>query len=505
MPETSARVGKRTGATATDSFGATARLAVMRRAISRLILLIATGAPAAAWAHASDKGFVLLLPTGYYMAGGTCAVAASFLLVLLVPHAAVRRVAAWRLDVCALPRIETTWTSALAFLTVGLLLITGWFGSRDPLENPLTLVVWTVWWGGIAVAHALFGNLWSAINPWVAPYRLLRRAWTGRTGTEGPLLAYPSWLGYGPAILGFFVFAWFELIDPAPDDPARLALAVVIYAGITLAGMLLFGEPMWLARAECFSVFFGFVALIAPVGVDQPDPTLPRGRRLYLTLPGAGLAKHDALPLSGTLFVLLTLATVSFDGLSKTFWWLGLGGINPLEYPGRTAVVGRNSLGLLAMWIALVLAYGLVIALGRQLARDSTKLGTLLGVFVLSILPISIGYHFAHYLTSLLINGQYTALAISDPFERGWDLLGLGHAEASVSFLSDYPSVSFIWKLQAAVVVFVHILGVMTAHAMAVGRHTTSRAATASQLPLAAFMISYTLFGLWLLAAPAIG
>src|SRR5262249_6523894 len=216
-------------------------------------------------------------------------------------------------------------------------------------------------------------------------------------------------------------------------------------------------------------------------------------------------AQADALRLGGALFVLVTLATVSFDGLSKTFWWLSLGGINPLEYPGRTAVMGRNSLGLLAMWIALVLAYGLVIALGRRLARDPARLGILLGAFVLSILPISIGYHFAHYLTSLLINGQYAALALSDPFERGWDLLGLGHAEASVSFMSDYRSVSVIWKLQAAVVVVVHILGVMTAHAIAVGRYASSRAVTASQLPLAAFMISYTLFGLWLLAAPAIG
>jgi len=55
------------------------------------------------------------------------------------------------------------------------------------------------------------------------------------------------------------------------------------------------------------------------------------------------------------------------------------------------------------------------------------------------------------------------------------------------------------------VVVFVHILSVMTAHAIAVEGHATSRAATISQLPLAAFMIGYTLFGLWLLAAPAIG
>ena len=504
MPETSPQVRKPPSATTSPLAGAV-RVAAMRRAASSLAFLVATGVPAAAWAHASDKGFVLLLPTGYYIAGGTLAVAASFLLVALLPHAAVRRAAAWHLDLCAMPRIATTWTSAAAFLAASLLLITGWFGSRDPLENPLPLVVWTLWWGGITIAHALFGNLWSAINPWIAPCRLVRRAWMGRAETEPPLLAYPPWLGYGPAILGFFAFAWFELIDPAPDDPARLALAVVIYSGVTLAGMLLFGERIWLARAECFSVFFGFVALIAPFSVNQPDPAQPARRRLCLTFPGARLAGHEALPIGGMLFVLLTLATVSFDGLNKTFWWLRLGEINPLEYPGRTGVMGRNSLGLLAMWVALVLAYSLVNALGRWIARDPARLSAFLGTFVLSILPISIGYHFAHYLTSLLVNGQYAVLAISDPFELGWDLLGLGHAEASVSFLSDYQSVSILWKLQVAAVVLVHILAVMTAHAMAVGRHAKLRAATASQLPLAAFMICYTLFGLWLLAVPAIG
>jgi hypothetical protein len=463
--------------------------------------MIAALAPAAAWAHASDKGFVLLLPTGYYIWGGTSAVAASFLLVLLVPHALVRRAVTWRLDLCTLPAISTSWTSACAFLLLVLLLITGWFGSRDPLENPLSLVVWTLWWGGLTVAQALFGNLWGAINPWIAPCRLLRRAWRDNSG-RAPLV-YPSWLGFGPAILGFFAFAWFELVDPAPDDPARLALAVVIYSAITLVGILLFGERMWLARAECFSVFFAFVARIAPLGLDRSNAAL--SRRLYLRLPGAGLVQHEALPLGGTLFVLLTLATVSFDGLDKTFWWLGMTGVNPLEYPGRTAVMLPNSLGLLAMWVALSLAYGLAVALGRRLAGDSTRLRTLLGALVLSILPISIGYHFAHYLTSLIINGQYAVMAISDPFERGWDLLGVGGSEASVSFLSDYRSVAIIWKLQAAAVVFVHIVGVVAAHAMAVKRHSASRAATASQLPLAAFMIAYTLFGLWLLAAPVIG
>ena len=98
----------------------------------------------------------------------------------------------------------------------------------------------------------------------LAPARLLRRI----LGLRRPPLVYPQWLGLWPAVLFFLAFAWFELVDPAPDDPDRLALAVVIYSAITVGGMLLFGEEVWLAKAEAFSVFFRFVAMLAPV---QPD------------------------------------------------------------------------------------------------------------------------------------------------------------------------------------------------------------------------------------------
>jgi hypothetical protein len=89
--------------------------------------------------------------------------------------------------------------------------------------------------------------------------------------------------------------------------------------------------------------------------------------------------------------------------------------------------------------------------------------------------------------------------------EKGWDLLGLGHPEPSLSFLSDYASVSVIWKLQAAAVVLGHVLAISLAHLAAIKRYPVRRAAILSELPLAVFMVAYTWFGLWLLAAPAYG
>lgn len=476
--------------------GPTWRLVAMTAALSWAV-------PAAA--HTGERGIVLLLPTRYYIAGGTFAVAVSFLVLLFVPDDFVRRVAAWRVGLFRVPDLRSSLPSGFVFVLLCLLLAAGLAGSRDPLGNPLPLTVWTLWWVGLTLLQALVGDLWAVLNPWIAPCRLLRRL-DGRSAEDDrPPLAYPAWLGYWPAVVGLFGFAWFELVDPAPDDPARLAVAAIAYSAATLVGMLLFGERAWLGRAECFSVFFGFVARLAPLRMLPPDRATSSRRRLALSFPGAGLASAEALPASGVAFVLLTLATVSFDGLDKTFWYLGLHGINPLEFPGRSAVVLPNSLGLLAMWAALAGAYGLSIWLGKRLAGGGIGAGAMAGGFVLSILPISIGYHFAHYLTIFLVNAQYALNALGNPFGLGWNLLGIGPVPITVSFLTDFASVSLIWKLQAAGVVAGHVLAVSLAHIIAVGRLGRGRAALLSQLPLALLMVGYTLFGLWLLAAPTAG
>lgn len=455
---------------------------------------LSNAAPAAA--HTTEGGIVLLLPTAYYIAGGTAVVALTFLLLLFVPARLFRCLVRWRRRLPTWPALPPLVGSSISFAILVALLIAGLIGSRDPLANPLPLAVWTLFWIGLTILQALLGDIWAAVNPWIAPYRLICRL-LGSSADAEPLLRYPGWLGYWPAVLGFLAFGWLELVDLAPADPERLAFALVVYTDITLVGMILFGERVWLSKAECFSVFLGFIARLSPLQRS--------GGTWALAFPGATLAEAGALPLSGVLFVLLTLSTVSFDGLDRTFWWLDLGGINPLDFPGRSAVMGQNSIGLLAMWAALSAAYGAAIALGQRLTGGALDRGTALGALVLSILPISLGYHLAHYLTTLMVNGQYAVLALNDPFALGWNLFGLAGRHVIVSFLADFDSVSMIWKLQAAAVVGGHILALAIAHMAAVERYGATRAAFLSQVPLAALMVAYTLFGLWLLAAPAAG
>jgi hypothetical protein len=465
---------------------------------------LAIGPCSAAQAHTGARAFILLLPTQLYIFGGALVVALSFVVMALVPRAGLRALerARWRLG--PMPRWRAVGPSLGALALALGLMVAGHLGSRDPLANPLPLVVWTLWWVGLTFLHALLGNLWALINPWHGVYRLLTvlpglRGWRAR-----PPLGYPRWLGYWPATLWFFAFAWFELVYPAPQDPARLANAISVYLSATLLGMLLFGERAWFRHGEAFSVFFRIVAWLSPL---DPEPEASAGgpSTLSATLPGIRLLKVGALPLSGAAFVLLALASVSFDGLSRTFWWLDLVGANPLEHPGRTVLIGANSLGLLGVFCALVAVYLAAVLLGRVLGRPDCKASESLGRFVVAIVPIAFGYHFAHYLPAFLVDGQYALRALSDPFARGWNLFGTGDLHVTASFLGNHRSVQVIWNLQVAAIVAAHVVAVAIAHFLALRDAPDLRAAVLSQAPMTALMIAYTLFGLWLLAAPAAG
>jgi hypothetical protein len=450
-----------------------------RLALSGAVLLIGFTAPALA--HAGEGGFVLLLPTDYYLAGGTLAVAASFLLIAFAPEKPVERIIDARIALIRFPVFCPISSSLVSLLVLAVLVWEGFDGTQDPLQNPLPLVVWTLWWIGFTLLTAIFGNLWRFLNPWTGLYRLLRPS-------RMPLIHYPKGLGYWPAVGLFFAFAWFELIDPAPANPERLAIALSCYWIFMFAATFAFGEEDWLGKAEPFSLFFRLIALLAPLQGERSDQSV----QLFLGVPGAKALKADRLPVSGVFFVLLALATVSFDGLSKTFLWLGFNGINPLEFPGRSAVIGRNTAGLLATWVVLAAVYIYAVRLGWMLAGSKADPRQFAGRLVLSIMPIALAYHFAHYLTLLLVNGQY-AIAALLPVD----------VEVTTSFLMTYGGVRFIWNIEALAIVAGHVLAIMLAHAIALD--CCGRGARRAEFPIAIAMVLYTLFGLWLLATPTAG
>lgn len=431
--------------------------------------------PEVVHAHASEGGFVLLLPTDLYVAGGSLVVALTVGLLAIAPSWRPETILRPVLRLPCLPSRLRPMTQALALAILALMLWSGAFGPTDPLRNPMTLGLWTVFWIGLVGVQALVFDIWRWINPFAALCRLVVRP------VPAPPLARYSPGGWA-AVVMFLAFAGFLLADPAPSDPRRLAVFATGYLGFTALALAICGRR-WLVRGEFLTVLMRTYRQTALAGSCAAGPN--GWRILKLRVPGLPLA----------VFMLILLGSGSFDGLNETFWWFGILGINPLEFPGRSVIIGPTLLGLLSVNAALLLAYGVSIRIGLSLAGGGVDFGAAFRVFAPSILPIAAGYHVAHYLTSFLVDGQHVMSLVSSIF-------GLGERPVTTGFFNRLDSVRLIWFCQAGAVVAGHVIAILVAHALALRVFPDPRKATLSQLPLALFMVGYTVFGLWLLAAP---
>jgi len=452
-----------------------------------VFILAALLLPGRAAAHASEQGFVLLLPTDLYIAGGVASVAATVLLIALIPAHAARGLFRPVTLPVPLRRPRLPLAGALSLAVFAWAIHDGLTGSQDPTRNAMPLTLWTALWLFVLTAQGIFGDLWRGLSPWALPLALLRRArW------RAPL-HLPRRTGRWPAVAAFIAFAAFLLVDPAPAQPDRLARIAAAWWLLHLAGLVLFG-PRWLLRAEPLTALMRLYAGLA-------IPARHRGR-LALGLPGWRLA-GAAPPMALAVLALLALGVGSFDGLNETFWWFARIGMNPLEFTGRSAVIGESLIGLVAASALLITAFAATIHAGLILVEAPPgRFATAFRALAPAILPIAFAYHLAHYLPTALVEGQYLALRLNDPFRTGADLLGLSGYRVTTGFFNTRDTVEAIWLAQAGAVVIGHILGILMSHHAALRLFGTHRRAALSQAPLALFMILYTLFGLWLLASP---
>jgi hypothetical protein len=116
--------------------------------------------------------------------------------------------------------------------------------------------------------------------------------------------------------------------------------------------------------------------------------------------------------------------------------------------------------------------------------------------FVLSLVPIAFVYEVAHYFSLFLTQGQFTFPLLSDPFGRGWDLIGLADYVPNLAPLSP----DAVWYVQVGALVSGHVAGLAIAHDRAVTIFEDRNAALRSQYAMLALMVLYTVGGLWLLS-----
>jgi hypothetical protein len=461
-----------------------------RGLLTSIIILISSGANA----HAFAQRYDLPLPLWHYLIGAGATVALSFVVAAFFLRSGERGIPTLRL---AMPmQAAAILEHLLRLLALGafvLLLTTGFLGEQGDWDsNLLPVTVWVIWWVGITFISALIGNVWPLIDPWRAAGRLIAPC--------KPVLPWPNYFGAWPAVLLFFVFAWLELAWTENAMPRKLAGMIVAYSLLTWTGMTLFGVETWRANADPFARFFSLFARFAPFAIER--------RAMLIIRPlGAGLRAKEPPSDATASFVLLALAAVSFDGIAETPSWEAAVGkamgllydiriVQTIGYTAASSLVKTLGLVLTPLFFATV--YVGTCALVGGIAGESVQLTA--RRYVLSLVPIAIAYHLAHYLSYLLIQGQAIWPLLSDPLNLGWDLFGTREHEIDIGVVD----MRFIWLFAVVAIVIGHVAATTLAHMEALRAGRGQTIAVASQIPMLVLMVSYTMLSLWILSQPIV-
>jgi hypothetical protein len=438
----------------------------------------------------------LPVPTWLFYLGAALVLLVSFALLgslwqrpLLARHAAGRPVGE-RLSAIVLSTPLRVAVQTISVVLLVLVFATALEGTSDPTKNLAPTWVYVVFWLGLPFLSVLFGDVWRVLSPW----RALADGygWARERLGRGParVEAYPERLGRWPAAVALFAFVALELAYKEPSDPQTLAWAIAIYTVLTLFGYATFGRETWHQRGEGFAVAFGYLARMAPLTV--------RDGRLRLRWPFTGLAGAEPVP--GSLAVIaVMLGSVGFDGASRTSWWQDL--IADVKNPFVPESIGTGELLAMLVNLAVLLGFCLAVA-GAYVACCALMRASVAGErslepeFLMSLVPIAFVYALAHYFSLSVTQGQYLIPLLSDPFGKGWDLLGGADYRPDLAILSPQT----IWYVQAGSLVAGHVVGLVVAHDRAITIFPERREALASQYAMLALMVLYTVGGLWILS-----
>jgi hypothetical protein len=429
---------------------------------------VTTVRSAAVLAHGLGGSTDLPVPLSFALIGAAWALTFTFAVVALAwrrprfdPDKPGRPLPRWVTTVVDAP--ATRWVVAIAALLLAVwVAIAALFGPQDA-HNPLPGVFYVLLWVGLVALSLIVGPVWRAISPVRTVHRLL--------GGWSLGLRYPERAGYWPAAIGLFAFVWLELASPDPGSLVAVKIWLLVYLVVTLAGALCCGER-WCARADPFEVYSMVASRLSPLRRN-------RDGRIAIGNPFDHL---PSLPVrAGTVAVpAVLLGSTAFDSFSATPGWRGFVDANTDSV--ATATLLRTA-GLLLF--AGVVAGTFWLAARATGGVDKQRRRELPGLMAHSLIPIVIGYVFAHYLTYLVERGQQTII----------DLFRLEGAQVSY-LLSMHPPV--LATIKVACVVAGHIAGVVAAHDRALRLLPAGHQLT-GQLAMMLAMVGYTFTGLYLL------
>ena len=489
-----------------------AERAPLRRTFAIATCLWGLAALPHAQAHGFGARYDLPIPLSLYLTGAGLTVALSFAMLALFMRSTPASGAYWRINLTRTPGGRLLVAPGVLFacraIAVALFLLlvaAGFFGIQSPLKNIAPVMVWAIWWVGMAYLSALLGNVWALVNPldtlFVWAEALCARIRSGCKLALG--LRYPDALGVWPAVVLFLAFVWMELVWEHSDSPRHLASAMLAYSALTWLGMWLFGREEWLRHGEVFTLVFGLLARFAPTEVCDLGAG---GRELDLRPYGVGLLSREQVSGSMMVLVLAMLATVCFDGFMETPLWAAI-----VEYYAPAARIPENvadegarawvqTAGLIAAPVLFVAVYLVFCRLTASAGEGRVPARRIAGMFVLTLVPIAIAYHLAHYLSFLAMAGQYLIPLASDPFGWGWNLFGTKNYFVRIGLVDARA----VWYISTGAIVIGHIVAVYLAHRVALTLYSDRHVALRSQWPMLALMVCYTMTSLWIIAQPIV-
>jgi hypothetical protein len=395
----------------------------------------------------------------------------------------------------SIARTRWPWIAGGVIGIAGLLtvVITGLFGSSNPLYNPAEYLVWIYFWAGLVIVSGLVGNLWHLVNPWAAVYDAVTKFASLR-----PVMKLPN-VGVWPAAAAYFSFACLELTTGMANRPWLVAVLALVYSAVTLAGMFLFGRDEWLERCEGFTVLFGIVGRFSPVEAERDEAG--RITMVYLRPWGVGLLKPSPIGWDRVVFVILMLSTLAFDGILATPSWQDFTiALEPIWLPmGAFGFFFVKTLGLVLLTVVFLLVFITFMELVVYLGKRNVDLKATVSAFALTLVPIALVYNAAHNYSYVVVQSQGLIPLLNDPLQKGWHLF-----PAVAGFTPSFAlaQASTVWYAQVVLIVLGHVVAVYLAHLRAGERFRTAQRALLSQYPMLILMVMYTMTSLWILAQP---
>ncbi len=160
----------------------------------------------------------------------------------------------------------------------------------------------------------------------------------------------------------------------------------------------------------------------------------------------------------GVAVVAVLFGSTAFDGFQASTDWRNFADSLSRAMDSVPVVVSSSVIrtaGLLIFISGVAVTFTLAARPTGGVSADQRR--ALPGQMAHSLIPIVIGYIFAHYLSFLVERGQQTFIALADPLGQGWNTFGVGHLQ-----------VHFVLSLHPTVLAIIKVLCVVTGRVTAV-------------------------------------